>query len=257
MRAAAGTNSRRSSSRFDTISCDEEIDPGDVAARPVEAGDEAEFDRIVADPEDDRDCRWSQLWPRAQRAVTPGAAITATLAADQIGHQRRQPVVLAFRPAIFDRDVAGPRRSRVSLRPLPECALTFGRAASARPAVEQADHRHRRLLRARRERPRRCRAAEQRDELAPLHSITSSASSCIELGTAKAKRICCLEVDHELKFRWLQNWQIGRLGAFEYSANVDASLLIPVRDTRTVADQAARGGKLAKVIEGRKLVLCR
>jgi len=28
------------------------------------------------------------------------------------------------------------------------------------------------LLRARRERPRGCRAAEQRDELAPLHSIT-------------------------------------------------------------------------------------
>jgi hypothetical protein len=34
--------------------------------------------------------------------------------------------------------------------------------------------RHRRLLRARRERPRRC-AAEQRDELAALHSITSGA----------------------------------------------------------------------------------
>jgi len=31
------------------------------------------------------------------------------------------------------------------------------------------------LLRARRERPRRCRAAELRDERAPLHSITSSA----------------------------------------------------------------------------------
>src|SRR5262249_54315836 len=34
---------------------------------------------------------------------------------------------------------------------------------------------HRRLLRARRERPRRRRAAEQRDELATFHSITSSA----------------------------------------------------------------------------------
>jgi hypothetical protein len=37
------------------------------------------------------------------------------------------------------------------------------------------DHRHRRLLPARRERPRRI-GAEQRDELAPLHSITSSAT---------------------------------------------------------------------------------
>src|SRR5262249_17799721 len=41
-------------------------------------------------------------------------------------------------------------------------------------AAQQANQRHRRLLRARRQRPRGC-AAEQRDELAPLHSITSSA----------------------------------------------------------------------------------
>src|SRR5262249_42747732 len=38
-----------------------------------------------------------------------------------------------------------------------------------RPAAEKSDHRHRRLLRARRERPRCCRAAEQRDELAASH----------------------------------------------------------------------------------------
>src|SRR6516225_5867186 len=37
-----------------------------------------------------------------------------------------------------------------------------------RDAVEEADHRHRWLLRARRERPRR-RAAEKRDELAAPH----------------------------------------------------------------------------------------
>src|SRR5262245_13883079 len=42
--------------------------------------------------------------------------------------------------------------------------------------MEKSDHRHALLLRARRERPRR-RAAEQRDELAPLHSITSSAGA--------------------------------------------------------------------------------
>src|SRR5262249_34897588 len=43
--------------------------------------------------------------------------------------------------------------------------------------AEHSDHRHRRLLRARRERPRSRSAAEQRDELAALHSITSSASA--------------------------------------------------------------------------------
>src|SRR5262249_37044463 len=38
-----------------------------------------------------------------------------------------------------------------------------------RRAAENTDHRHRRLLRARRERPRGCRATEQRDEVAPSH----------------------------------------------------------------------------------------
>jgi hypothetical protein len=41
--------------------------------------------------------------------------------------------------------------------------------------VQESDHRHRRLLRPRRERPRSCRAAEKRDEFASPHSITSSA----------------------------------------------------------------------------------
>src|SRR5262245_29719517 len=41
--------------------------------------------------------------------------------------------------------------------------------------VEEANHRHRRLLRARRERPQCRRAAELRDECAAIHSNTSSA----------------------------------------------------------------------------------
>src|SRR5262245_33346905 len=45
---------------------------------------------------------------------------------------------------------------------------------AVRGAVQNADHRHRRLLRARYKRPR-SRAAKQRGEFAPSHSITSSA----------------------------------------------------------------------------------
>jgi hypothetical protein len=52
----------------------------------------------------------------------------------------------------------------------------------ANSAVEESNHRHRRLLHARRKRPR-CRAAEQRDERAPLHSITSSAVASSDGGT--------------------------------------------------------------------------
>jgi hypothetical protein len=50
---------------------------------------------------------------------------------------------------------------------------------------QRRDDGHRRLLRARRERPRR-RAAEQRDERAPLHhSITSSARASSVTDTSK------------------------------------------------------------------------
>jgi hypothetical protein len=41
------------------------------------------------------------------------------------------------------------------------------------------------LLRPRRERPRRCPAPEQRDELATLHSITSSARASSDVGTSR------------------------------------------------------------------------
>src|SRR5262245_44915571 len=54
-----------------------------------------------------------------------------------------------------------------------------------RRAVEKANYRHRGLLRARRERPRGCRAAEKRDELAALHSITSSTRARNSGGMAK------------------------------------------------------------------------
>jgi hypothetical protein len=49
----------------------------------------------------------------------------------------------------------------------------------SRCAAEEPDHRHRRLLRARRERPRGG-GANERDELAASHSITSSARMEVE-----------------------------------------------------------------------------
>src|SRR5262245_40700159 len=52
-----------------------------------------------------------------------------------------------------------------------------------RRAGKKADHRHRGLLRRRRARPYEPRGTKQRDELAPLHSITSSASASSLSGT--------------------------------------------------------------------------
>src|SRR5262249_62394087 len=57
------------------------------------------------------------------------------------------------------------------------------RRCIGRTALEEPDHRHCRLLRTRHARPRR-RATDQRDELAAPHSITSSARSRIDVGTA-------------------------------------------------------------------------
>src|SRR5262249_54186529 len=55
----------------------------------------------------------------------------------------------------------------------------------ARPTVEKSDHRHRRLLRTRRQRPRRRRAADAREECAPRrHSITPSARASSSAGTS-------------------------------------------------------------------------
>src|SRR5262245_14618918 len=97
------------------------------------------------------------------------------LTAYQIGCEVGQTVGLVLRPAILDRhvlalDVTGFTKA------LPECgqkACTIDR----RRAAEESYHRHCWLLRTRRDRPRRRRAAEQRDELPPSHhSITSYAA---------------------------------------------------------------------------------
>src|SRR5262245_59587728 len=93
--------------------------------------------------------------------------------ADQIRCQFRQTIVLTFRPTVRDQnivafDIAG------FIEAFSKCGQPMGLCASRR-AAEKSNHRHCRLLRPRRERPRGRRAAEQRDEVAPLHSITSSA----------------------------------------------------------------------------------
>ena len=115
-------------------------------------------------------------------AVLPVVAITATCRRTNSAASAGSRSILTLGPAVFDRhvlalDIAG------FLQALAKCAQAV-RERVRRCAVEKPDHRHRRLLRARRERPRR-RAAEQRDELAPLHSITSSARASSVGGTSR------------------------------------------------------------------------
>src|SRR5215467_13457627 len=94
-----------------------------------------------------------------------------------------QPTVIIVGPTILDRDIL-----TIDVTGLPHAAIECSELlapGSGRAAVEESDNRHR-LLRTRRERQHR-RACEQRDELAPLHSITSSARASKVAGTSRPR----------------------------------------------------------------------
>ena len=76
------------------------------------------------------------------------------------------------------------------------------------------------LLRARRERPRGRRAAEQRDELAPLHSITSSARASRVGGTSRPSALAVLRLITSSYLVGCLHRQVGRLLALEDAIDV-------------------------------------
>src|SRR5262249_50961366 len=105
------------------------------------------------------------------------------LTAYQIGCEVGQSVGLVLRPAILDRHILA-LDVAAFMKALAECGQ-IACTISRRPrAAEEAYHRHCRLLRARRERPRRG-GADERDKPAPFHSITSSASASNLSGTSR------------------------------------------------------------------------
>src|SRR5262245_35227623 len=153
----------------------EEIDTCQVTTRPGEASDKTKPDRVFRDPEDDGDRRGC-CFGRQRRRNTSGRDNHGDLPPNQLGRQLRQPIKLILAPTVYDRyvialDIAG------VLEALAKSAQTVLNSLR-RSVIKEADHRHRRLLRARREWTRHSRAAEQRDELAPpqlieLHSVPS------------------------------------------------------------------------------------
>jgi hypothetical protein len=111
----------------------------------------------------------------------------------KIGGKLRQAIVVPVRPAIFDGDVFTVDKAAF-LEALPEggdLRLVFLRGG----AVDQADHRHG-LLGASRKR-HQGHSAKQSDELATLHSTTSSARPLRDSGT---ERPSCLAL-----FRFRKN----------------------------------------------------
>src|SRR5262249_45183334 len=101
--------------------------------------------------------------------------------------------------AIFDADIAVLDVTGLT-QPLAERGHEMSECPG-RSAVEEPDHRQPRLLRARRQRPRGRRAAEQDDELAPFHhSITSSAraSSVGGISSPSMRAVCALMTSSNL-----------------------------------------------------------
>jgi hypothetical protein len=144
--------------------------PGEVRAGPVEAGDKTQCDRVTAGVKYDRYRRGRCL--RRHRCGAADGYDHGYAAADQIGRERRQPINLIFRPAVFDRhvlalDIAG------FLQALEKRNGDVLVVIISRLGAEEPDYRHRWLLRPRRQRPRR-RASEPSNELSPPH-LTSPA----------------------------------------------------------------------------------
>jgi hypothetical protein len=119
---------------------------------------------VTAGGKDDRYGRGRCL--RRQRWLGAAGYDHRYAAVDEIGCKRRQPIVLIFRPAVFDRNVLA-LDIAAFLEALKERKGENPRVISGLGA-EEPDHRHRRLLRARRQRPRRC-TPEPRDEIPPSH----------------------------------------------------------------------------------------
>jgi hypothetical protein len=133
------------------------------------------FDRATAASDPKRASRWLSIctatnaWtpltrsPRSRSVCRSGD--DRHLATNHVGHHRGHAIIVALQPMILDRhvlalDIAGFGEA------FTECGRT-GSGVSGRPSMNKRDHRHRRLLRARRERPCDSRAADRGYELPP------------------------------------------------------------------------------------------
>jgi hypothetical protein len=65
-----------------------------------------------------------------------------------------------------------------------------------------------------------------------------------------------LEIDHQLEFGRLDDRQVSWLGTLDYLPSINASLANSSCETRSIADQAAGRGELAKLISCRNKVAC-
>ena len=103
-RAAAGTSSRSSSSRFAANSPMKRLTPVRLPPGRARLATKTKPDRVLASDEDDRDRRGCRLG-RERWGSASGRSDHGDLSANQIGRQLRQSIDLILRPAVFDRHV--------------------------------------------------------------------------------------------------------------------------------------------------------
>ena len=71
-----------------------------------------------------------------------------------------------------------------------------------------------------------------------------------------AECLCCLEVDNELYFRCLLDWQVGRFLALEDAVNVGGRGPREAYDVSAVGSEAADGDVIAEGVDSRQSVPC-
>ena len=130
-----------------------------------ETVDEADPHRVGALHDDNRD-RVSRVLGRPRGLHALQRHDHRYLTANQLGDQAWQPIVVAFPPSVLDCDVLAIDIAGIG-QPLLEIGQTSARLVS-RCQVNKSDHRQRRLLCVRRDRPCRRRAAKRDDEFSSL-----------------------------------------------------------------------------------------
>ena len=104
-RAAPGTSSCRSSSRFAVNSAARKLIPVTLPPGRARAGDKTKLDRVVADVEERSGSSWLPLLAANGAASASGRDDEANPSANQFGRHRRQSICPIVGPAVFDRQV--------------------------------------------------------------------------------------------------------------------------------------------------------
>src|SRR6516165_7041303 len=157
---------------------------GDVAPWARQTCDQAGTDRVAETNEDDRDYCCDLFCRNCGRGSLGDNDID--LESDELSSDFAEAFVASLRPANLDCDgsVLDPAKLAHSLHKGGDPSALCRRYSAA---YEPDGRELCRLLRAHREWPHHRRAAEQRDKLAPFHSITSSARASNAGGTSSPR----------------------------------------------------------------------